>query len=193
MIKIGVTGGIGSGKSMICKIFEQQGYPVYYTDDQAKFLISTNKNLQNEIIALLGGESFVEGVYNRQFVAEKVFNDQTLLQQLNDLVHPHVELDFEQFITNTTAKLIFKESALLFDDDSYKKLDEVIYVSAPKSLRIERIKTRDSFRTEEEISNIIDKQFPESKAVLLADYIVVNDEVESVIEQLDEIKEIILL
>jgi dephospho-CoA kinase len=193
MIKVGITGGIGSGKSLICKIFEQQGYPVYYSDKRAKYLINTHKELQQHIVALLGKEAFDNGEYNRNYVAKKVFLDNDLLNQLNALVHPYVDEDFKIFITSNDAKIVFKESALLFDNDSYKELDETIYVSSPTSLRVERVKQRDSFRSEEEIRAIINKQFPEFKAVLLADYVVVNDEVESVLEQLDEIEEMILL
>lgn len=193
MIKIGVTGGIGSGKSLICKIFEQQGYPVYYSDERAKFLIATHQVLQDEISVLLGEDAFVDGVYNRRYVAAKVFTSNDLLDQLNAIIHPYVDEDFKTLLATNDSKFVFKESALLFDNDSYKQLDETIYVSSPTSLRIQRIQQRDSFRTEEEIKAIINKQFPESKAVLLADYVVVNDEVESILEQLEEIEEIILL
>ena len=121
---------------MICKIFEQQGYPVYYSDKRAKYLINTHKELQQHIVALLGKEAFDNGEYNRNYVAKKVFLDNDLLNQLNALVHPYVDEDFKIFITSNDAKIVFKESALLFDNDSYKELDETIYVSSPTSLRI---------------------------------------------------------
>ncbi len=191
MIKVGVTGGIGSGKSLICEIFEKSGYAVYYADNRAKELIASNKEIQKEITALLGDEAFTNGEYNRRFVAEKVFADTALLNGLNAIVHPRMEDDFKLFVQQATGKFVFKESALLFETKEYEQLDEIIYVSAPTALRIDRVLKRDAFRTKEEIENIIDKQIPESKAVLLADYIVVNDEVESVLEQLEEIEEIL--
>lgn len=193
MIKVGVTGGIGSGKSIVCKVFSAMGYPVYYADERAKFLVATNKELQENIKTLLGEEAFVEGEYNRRFVAEKVFQDQELLNSLNALIHPKVDEDFKAFVKENESKIVFKESALLFETNGNNKVDEVIYVSAPKALRIQRIKQRDPFRTEEEITNIISKQYPESKAILSANYVVVNDDVESVLDQIEEIETILLV
>jgi len=193
MTKVGITGGIGSGKSLICKILEQSNYPIYYSDNRAKELIASNKDVQQEIVDLLGENAFVKGEYNRRFVAEQVFSNSKLLDGLNSIIRPRMEEDFTSFTKENTSKIIFKESALLFDTDEYKKLDATIYISSPKALRIERTLKRDTFRTKEEVENIIDKQIPESKAVLLADYIIVNDEVESVLEQINEIEEILLM
>ena len=193
MIKVGITGGIGAGKSLICTILEKSGYPVYYADDRAKILISGDTELQQQIIDLLGTESFVDGIYNTRYVAEQVFSNKELLEKLNLIVHPKVEDDFTAFTKEANAKIIFKESALLYETGGHKKLHATIYVSTPTALRIERIIKRDPLRTEEEIINIINKQIPESQAVLLADYIIINDEVESIIEQVTEIEEILLL
>jgi dephospho-CoA kinase len=193
MIKVGITGGIGSGKSLICEVFAQAGYPVYNADDRAKFLITNDEVLKSAVVKLLGEEAFVDGEYNRRFVAGKVFSNDSLLNGLNALVHPKVDEDFARFAKEDRSAIVFKESALLYETEGYKNLHATIYMSSPTALRIERIMKRDAFRTEEEIINIIDKQIPESKAVLLADYIVVNDEVESILEQVNEIEEILLL
>ena len=193
MIKVGVTGGIGAGKTLVCTILEKSGYPVYNADDRAKYLIANDLELQKEIKDLLGAEAFLDGVYNNRFIAEKVFSNKQLLDELNLIVHPKVELDFTAFTQEANAKIIFKESALLYETGEYKKLHATIYLSTPTVLRLERTLKRDPFRTEEEIKNIIDKQIPESQAVLLADYIIINDEVESILEQVNEIEEILLL
>jgi dephospho-CoA kinase len=192
MIKVGVTGGIGSGKSTICKIFETLGYPVFYSDNEAKKIITNNTTIQNEIKSLLGEESFSAfGAYNTEFVSKKVFEDNLLLTKLNQIIHPAVREAFATFCKNTNSKHVFQESALLFENKLDSHFDEVIYISSPISFRIKNILKRNKNLSIEEIKKIIDKQLPEHLAIGHADLIICNDDKESIIEQVEDVLEII--
>ena len=172
---IGITGGIGSGKSTVSKFIEELGFPVYDSDFWAKELVNIDENLKSRIIELLGEESYDEnGKYNRKFVAEKVFENQELLLQLNQIIHPAVKIHFENWVNAQNAEFVFKETALLFELKLNESCYQSILVTADENIRIKRVMDRDG-RTYREVKEIIDKQMPEVDKVKLADFVIQNN------------------
>lgn len=172
---IGITGGIGSGKSTVSKFIEELGFPVYDSDFWAKELVNVDKNLKSRIIELLGEESYDEnGKYNRKFVAEKVFDHQELLLKLNQIIHPAVKIHFENWVNAQNAEFVFKETALLFELKLNESCYQSILVTADENIRIKRVMNRDG-RTYREVKEIIDKQMPEVDKVKLADFVIQNN------------------
>lgn len=183
MLKVGITGGIGSGKSSVCKIFEVLGVPVYYADDRAKALMTEDQELVAGLIARFGEDTYQNGQLNRPYLAEKVFNDKEALAALNALVHPAVAKDaLKWHQQHQNAPYTIKEAALLFEAGSYKQLDQVIVVTAPKAIRIKRVMQRDG-STQEQVEARMDNQWPEEKKIELADHIIINDGEHELIEQ----------
>lgn len=181
-ITVGVTGGIGVGKTLVTKLFALLNVPIYNADDRAKTLM--NSVLVDEIVSAFGSESYKEGTLNRGYISSKVFANKHELAKLNAIVHPVVATDFEKWVfQNKSFKYLIKEAALLVESGSYKKLDKLIVVTAPSVLRVERVKKRDSFRSEDEIANIIKSQISEAERLQLADYIINNNETEMLIPQ----------
>lgn len=180
---IGLTGGIGSGKTTVAKFIEDFGFPVYYSDDRAKDIVNDNDDLKVKIKELLGDESYVEnGLYNRKFVAEKVFNNKDLLQSLNEIIHPAVRLDFEDWVKKQTKYLIFKETALLFELKLHKQCYQSVLVTAEDNIRIKRVMDRDG-KTYREVQSVMEKQMPEKEKIKLANCIIYNN------TNLDDLKE----
>lgn len=171
---IGLTGGIGSGKTSVAKLLEKKNFPVYYSDDEAKNMVNKDSELKQKIISLLGKEAYLEGQYNRRFVAKKVFTDETLLDQLNHLIHPAVRLDFEKWVASQTSEFVFKETALLFELKLHEKCYKSLLVTADDNLRIKRTMDRDN-KTYREIEAIMRKQLLEKDKIKLADYIIYNN------------------
>jgi len=173
---IGITGGIGAGKSVVCKVFQKLGVPVYDADSQARWLMNHSKELKRSIQSLFGEKSFLSGELDRAWVASQAFHHPELLNQLNALVHPAVAADFEEWtIKNASAKYVIKEAALLFETGSYKQLDHVILVTAPVAVRTQRVRLRDSHRSVSDIEAIMNKQMSDVDKMPLADSILVND------------------
>ncbi|VXA97756.1 MULTISPECIES: dephospho-CoA kinase [Chryseobacterium] len=180
---IGLTGGIGSGKTTVAKFIEDFGFPVYYSDDRAKDIVNDNDDLKVKIKELLGDESYDKnGLYNRKFVAEKVFNNKELLQSLNEIIHPAVRLDFEDWVKKQTKYLIFKETALLFELKLHKQCYRSVLVTAEDNIRIKRVMDRDG-KTYREVQSVMEKQMPEKEKIKLANYIIYNN------TNLDDLKE----
>jgi dephospho-CoA kinase len=178
-LQIGITGGIGSGKSLVCRIFNCLGIPVYDADSRAKSLMVSDHVLMEGIRKEFGSESYdTVGNLNRQYLARIVFPDPDKLQRLNTLVHPRVALDYENWVTGYegTVPYVIKEAALLFESGSSAQLDKVIVVSAPEDVRMKRVKARDAHRDEKQIRDIMAKQWPEEEKLKRADYIIYNDE-----------------
>lgn len=185
MIKLGITGGIGSGKSIVCKIFESLGYPIYNADDRAKWLVENDSDLKKNIILILGSESYIEDKYNRSFVSKTVFQNPDLLIKLNELIHPKVGNDFDKWASeNSNSKIIVKEAALIFESDSYKNLDKIITVIAPIEDRIDNILKRDTFRTKEEILKIINNQLSDKEKIDKSDFVIYNNSNELILPQI---------
>lgn len=172
---IGVTGGIGSGKSTVSKFIEELGYPVYDSDFWAKELVNIDEDLKKRIIELLGEKSYDEnGKYNRKFVAEKVFENEELLLKLNQIIHPAVRIHFENWVNAQHAEFVFKETALLFELKLNESCYKSVLVTAEENIRIKRVMDRDG-RTYREVKEIIDKQIPETEKMKLADFVIENN------------------
>ncbi len=190
-LRIGITGGIGSGKSLVCKIFASLGVPIYDADMAARRVMTTDIVLVNEIIKVFGTQSYHDdGSLNRDYLGREVFNNSDKLERLNQLVHPRVALDNEKWLTdNDNAPYLVKEAALLFESGSYKLLDKIIVVTAPESLRTQRVVTRDLSKTEEDVTKIIRSQMPEEEKIKRADYIINNDESDLILPQVLKLHE----
>lgn len=172
---IGLTGGIGSGKTTVAHFIEECGFPVYYSDDRAKTIVNDSDALKVKIKELLGEESYDEnGLYDRKFVAEKVFNDKDLLHQLNEIIHPAVRVDFEEWLEKQTKYLVFKETALLFELKLNKQCYKSLLVTAEDNIRTKRVMDRDG-KTYREIEAIMEKQMSEKDKIKLADCIIYNN------------------
>ncbi|SNS92860.1 dephospho-CoA kinase [Ekhidna lutea] len=191
---IGITGGIGSGKSIVCKIFETLGATTYYADDRAKWLMENDDSLIYEIKELFGEEAYSESRLDRKFIAQKAFKDKNILDKLNSLVHPAVARDVEKWRKeHSGAKLLLKEAALLFETGSYKSLEKTVLVTAPEDIRVERVIARDTHRSKEDVQNIIEKQMSDHEKIQLADFVIINDGQQSLIKQVTELyKELVI-
>jgi len=171
---VGLTGGIGSGKSTIAAIFAELGVPVYITDIEAKKLTNTSKKIKKRIIELLGKESYKNGLINKDYVAKIVFNDNDLLQKINNIIHPKVAKHFKKWVKKQKGSYCIKEAAILFENGGYKACDYTILVTTPKELRIRRILERDSNKTRSSIENRMKNQWDDSKKEKLADILIEN-------------------
>ena len=182
MIKAGVTGGIGSGKSVVAKIFETFGVPVYYADDATKKLMNTHQELKASIIKNFGKASYINGEIDRKYIASIVFNDKEKLELLNSLTHPATIRDAEEWMKQQASPYVIKEAALLFESGANKILDYVIGVYAPLPLRIKRVMARDGI-TEEDIMKRINRQMDDEEKMKRCDAVIINDENELVMPQ----------
>ena len=183
IVKLGITGGIGAGKSMVCRVLEVLGVPVYYADDRAKWLMNHQPKLKQSIALLFGTKSYREGVLDNRFIAERIFTNQDLIKQMNTLVHPAVKQDFKEWCVTRSKKIVAKETALLFETGSYKELDQSWLVTCPIDKRIKRVKKRDPSRSDQEILGIIEKQWNDEEKLPLADIILANDDEQLLIPQ----------
>lgn len=173
---VGITGGIGSGKSTVCRIFETLGVPVYYADDRAKLLLKEDEVLRNEVISCFGKKSYLSnGELNREYLADRVFKVDSELQKLNSLVHPAVARDFQRWAQLNEHKILLKEAALLIENQTYKSMNYLITVLAPEKLRIERVLMRDAHRSKEQTRDILSKQVDDELRKSTSDLLIHND------------------
>lgn len=182
MLKIGLTGGIGSGKTTVAKIFELLNVPVYYADAASKRLYHTDKNLISALKKNFGEDIYTNEILNRTKLAEIVFNDPHKLALLNQLVHPLTIQDAQNWMKLQTAPYIIKEAALLFETGSASDLDYIIGVNAPLSIRIQRVMERDSI-TREQVLSRMDQQMDEDIKMSLCEFVITNSEQELLIPQ----------
>ena len=191
---VGITGGIGSGKSTVSRFFTVLGIPVYNSDDRGKYLMIHDSGLIKNIKEAFGQESYFEdGSLNRTYLASEVFNNEEKLALLNSFVHPAVGNDFKKWIEmNSEAPYLLKESALLFETGIYQELNKNISVMAPKAMRIERVVLRDDHRSIQQIEDIIDKQSSDNQRRKLSDFLINNDGSELLIPQVLKIHQEIL-
>ncbi|MBS1949069.1 MAG: dephospho-CoA kinase [Bacteroidetes bacterium] len=182
MLKIGLTGGIGSGKSTVAKVFEVLGIPVYYADDAARRLMNEDEMLKAKIIEHFGENAYVNGALNRGYISSLVFKDKKKLALLNSLSHPVVMHDSEEWMRKQHAPYAIREAALIFESDIHRYLDFVIGVSAPEQLRIERTMKRDGI-AEEEVLKRMANQMDEEEKMKRSDFVIINDERQLMVPQ----------
>ena len=185
MKTVGVTGGIGSGKSIICKVLEKLGYPVFYSDNVAKELIQSDPIIIQELTNLIGGELYENG-FQKHILAQKLFNNTLIKEKVNQIVHPRVRLTFELWTADQNSPIIFNEAAILFETGMYKKYDATILVTAPKAIKIKRVIARDNL-TEEAVQARMDNQWSDEDKLKLTDYVIVNDNKLPVLPQIDRV------
>jgi dephospho-CoA kinase len=185
-LKIGITGGIGTGKSTVSKILIALGYPVYFSDDRAKWLMENNQQLVAELTRLIGDETYIAGKLNRSVIAEKLFSNSQLKEKINELVHPVVRNDFNDWADTQQARLLFQESALLVETGAYQLFDALIVVTAPLDQRIKRIQKRDGISINE-INMRLTNQLAESEKIAVADYVISNDDHQPIVFQIQKI------
>ena len=191
---IGITGGIGAGKSTVSTICKHLGFKVYNSDQRAKEIVSEDSIIKKKLISFFGNNIYKNGVLDRKFLSDKIFNDKSSLQQINSIIHPAVKKDFNSWvINNSNEKILFKESALLFESGAYKELDKIILIVSDKNLRVSRVLNRDQKRSKKEIESIIDKQIDEVDAIKYADIVIDNNHkkmlLPSVIQEIEKLIE----
>lgn len=186
MKRIGLTGGIGSGKSFIANILEHMGFPVYYSDSRSKELTKSNPTIRTGLISLFGEDVYLDGEFNTQFVATKIFQNEEYRQKVNQLIHPIVRKDFEDWIKYQNSDLVFNEAAILFETGAYKNFDATILVCAPMELKIKRVMNRENC-SEEEVLARMSKQWSDEEKRKLADFVIENDEVSPILKQIENI------
>ncbi|MDH7448275.1 dephospho-CoA kinase [Aquimarina sp. 2201CG14-23] len=183
---VGLTGGIGSGKSTVAKMFKKLGASIYIADDEAKKLMNEDDDVKKQILQLLGKESYVSGELNRPFIADKVFNDKSLLEKLNAIVHPAVANHFITWKQKQKGAYVIKEAAILFENSGYKQCDYTILVTAPEETRIERVLKRDH-TTRTQVLARLKNQWLDSKKIPLADFVIINTKLEETWLQVQQI------
>ena len=179
MIKVGLTGGIGSGKSTVSKILISKGFSVYNSDNRAKWLMNNDDNLKSNIISIFGHKAYIKGSLNRKYLSAKVFNDSLKLKALNNLVHPLVAIDFKNWLIHQKSKdFVFKEAAILIESGAYKEMDKIIVVSCPENIRLERVLKRDG-NSPELVKKRMQNQISETEKINHADFVIKNNGSES--------------
>jgi dephospho-CoA kinase len=183
MIKLGITGGIGSGKTTVCKLFAQLGIPIYNADERAKYLVNHHTDLQKEIILHFGEDSFINGEYNKTYISNIVFKDSQKLKILNHIIHPYVFNDWESFcLTHQASPYVIKEAAIMLETESKNTVDRIVLVYSPMELRIKRVMARDGVE-KSLVLNRIKQQMPDEEKMKLVDYIIYNDDEHSLENQ----------
>ena len=186
MLKIGITGGIGSGKTYICQIIEKMGYQVFYSDIEAKKLMSNNTVLIKKIKKIIGENAFLNGEINKPIIRSFLFKNEQNKEILNEIIHPFVFQEFEQWSKLKEEEIIFNESALLFETGSYKRFNKIILITAPEEVKVNRLIKRDQL-TREEIVKRFQAQLDDTIKKQKADYIIDNNDKELLIPQINKI------
>ena len=187
MIKIGITGGIGSGKSIISTLFKFHGIPVYNADEETKALYNKSANIKKQLTEHFGEELYHNNVLNKTLFASIIFSDAEKLKLANSIIHPEVLKHFKDWCTqNSTHSIVALEAAILFESDFHKHLDKVVTVYSPLNLRVERVIQRDN-TTLEMVESRIEHQMPENEKIGMAEYVIVNDYENSLIEQVENL------
>jgi len=191
MIIVGLTGGIGSGKTTVTKMFTELNIPVYIADVEAKLLMNRSKVIRRKLINLFGKKAYVNNELNRVFIANKIFDDKALLEQMNAIVHPKVANHFKRWIKKQDAKYCIKEAAILFENGSYKHCDFTILITAPEPIRILRVVERDN-SNETKVKAIIKNQWSDDDKLKLSDFVIENIDLEQTKKQVLKIHKMIL-
>ena len=186
MKRIGITGGIGAGKSLVAEIIKAMGYPVYNSDERAKELTESNPKIKEGLIHFFREEIYQNGKLNKIALAKAIFSDESLREKVNALIHPIVREDFNLWAMAQNMELVFNESAILFETGSFKNFDAIILVHAPKELRIKRIIKRDNC-SENDVLKRINTQFSDEEKYYLTEFRILNDENTPLLVQVEKI------
>jgi len=186
MLKVGVTGGIGSGKSVVCRVFATLGIPVFNADDAAKYLMSTDASLRAHIVALLGADAYTGNEPNKEKIAAIVYNQPLLLKQLNALVHPATIAYGRQWLQKQHTPYAIKEAAIFFESGSHTEMDVMIGVTAPVALRTQRAMKRSNL-TQVKVASIMQQQMDDAEKMKLCQYVITNDDVQPLLPQVLEL------
>lgn len=188
--KVGITGGIGSGKSFICQVIEKMGFPVYYSDSESKKIIQTDPEIRLKLTALFGQEVFSNNSLNRTFLAEQIFKSDENRLKVNAIIHPKVRAHFKEWVDTQSSHIVFNEAAILFETGAYKNFDHVILVTAPEETRISRVMQRDNISIEE-VELRISKQWSDEEKKGYTNLVIENDgrpilsQIEAIIEKIE--------
>jgi len=191
MIIVGLTGGIGSGKTTVANMFIELGIPIYIADVEAKKLMNSSKVIKRELIQLFGTNAYSDGKINKAFLADKIFNDKDLLVEMNAVIHPKVKMHFKKWIKIQRSLYVIYEAAILFENGGYKECDYIITVTAPETVRIQRIIQRDN-STKQSVRAIMDNQWNDAKKVKLSHFVIENKELSQTAKQVKNIHQKIL-
>ncbi len=183
---VGLTGGIGSGKTTVANMFKELGVPVYIADVEAKKLTNSSKYIKNKIIALLGDKAYLPDGINKKYVAKLIFNNKKLLEKVNQIIHPKVAEHFNKWVKKQKGVYCIKEAAILFENGSYKDCDYTILVTAPSEIRIQRVVERDNASVKE-IEVRMKNQWNDEKKTVLSDLIIHNIDLQTTQEKVIEI------
>ena len=192
MVVVGLTGGIGSGKTTILKMFSELGVPVYIADEEAKLLMRRSKVIKRKLIALFGEAAYIDGELNREFLRSKIFEDKGLLKKMNAIVHPKVASHFKRWLKKQSAPYIIKEAAIIFENHLEDQYHMIITVVADRELRIKRVMQRDGF-TRQKVETIMRNQLPDRVKIAKSDFVIRNQDLTNVKAQVLEIHEQIVL
>ncbi len=190
-LNIGLTGGIGSGKTTVARVFESLGIPCYYADDRAKWLMKNDRELKEGLIRAFGAELYIDGELNRPWLAEQIFVDSRAREKVNALVHPAVAQDYKSWLYSQQTPYVLREAAILFETGGYLQSDANILVRAPEEVRLKRVMERDD-ATEEQVRSRMNAQWSDERKAELADFIILNDTENHIISQVLEIHETLL-
>jgi len=182
MVVVGITGGIGSGKTTIANYLKSFGIPLYVADKEAKALMNRSKVIKQKLIQLFGDEAYVDGKLNRPFLAKMIFKDKSLLNQMNAIVHPKVASHFKRWLKKQDAPYILKEAAIIFENNLQSNYDYIITVVANENLRIERILDRED-TTREKVKAVINNQWTDSHKKKLSDFVISNNDLDQAKKQ----------
>ena len=192
MIKIGITGGIGAGKSIVSRIIESMGFPVFYSDIESKKITNNHPKVKTGLISLFGEEVYQNEELNKPFLAQKIFSSDENRIAVNSLIHPLVRQAFEDFVMlNNNSPLVFNEAAILFETGSYKNFDVNVLVTADIEARIDRVMKRDNVSRDQVMARM-NKQWPDEEKVELADYLIENNTDSPVLKQVESLVENLL-
>ncbi len=191
MMIVGLTGGIGSGKTTVANLFKQFDIPIYIADIEAKQLMNTSHRIRTKIVALFGDDAYKEDGLNRAFIAEKIFNDKHALEQMNAIVHPEVEAHFKAWYAAQKSPYVIKEAAIIFEHNKDNHYDKIITVIADVDQRIERVMKRDQ-SSAEKIKSIINNQLSDIDKVKRSDFVILNNDLETLQSQVEQIHQSLL-
>ncbi len=178
MKTVGLTGGIGSGKTTIAKMFEELGVPLYFADDEAKKLMNSNDKIQKKLIDLFGKETYKNGELNREFIAGIVFNDKDKLNKINSIVHPEVEKHFKNWVEDQNSKYVIQENAIIFESGAQDRFNYIITVTAPVDVKIDRVRKRDHISKEkvlERMNNQLDDDYKMKNSFFVINNLILED------------------